>query len=344
MQPGSEAQSPQTQAGKTDDSPAPETTAAAEPVDLTGLWIQEDNDGKSYMAASIRDDGKLGVFFILEDEDTPWVYWVGTYETPSDGKKEFSWVSKNTYDGNGMMASGDETKEFTYKDDKISYPISIQGQSGRVTLVRGEWDASDIPESLYVAEKADKDSFKNIEIADSGWFLKDKEWVYYYVVLHNPNEKIAVEYPTVRITARDAGGVLLGTEDQTMSIIYPGQDFVFGSQAFSVDEMPDKVEFEMLAAEEYNLQNVSVLDEYQPLEVVNAGIKSEKLLGEIKNPNDYDIDSAGVVALCKNAAGEIIAIETTYVDQVKAGSTTPFSTSVYIDEDVESIECFANQW
>lgn len=323
----------------------PETTPeAVEPIDLTGLWVQEESDNKTYMAATIREDGKIGVFFVLEGDDTPWTYWVGTYEVPADGKDEFSWVSENTYDGNGLMASSDDTKEFTYKDDKISYPITIQGQSGTLTLVRGEWDTSKIPESVFVAEKSDKADFKNVEIADSGWYLKNNEWLYYYVVLHNPNEKIAVEFPSFRITARDANGVLLGTEDQTLSIIYPGQDFVFGSQAFSVDEMPDKVEFEMLDAEDYNLKNVSVLDEFKPLEVVNAGVKSEKLLGEVKNPNDYDIDTVAVVAICKNAAGEIIGIENTYVDNVKAGSTTPFSTSVYLKESVESVECYANQW
>lgn len=320
------------------------TQEVVEPIDLTGLWVQEESDNKTFMAATIRDDGKIGVFFVIEGDDTPWTYWVGTYEVPTDGKDEFSWVSENTYDGNGLMASSDDTKKFTYKNDKISYPITIQGESGTITLVRGKWDTSMIPESVFVAEKSDKADFKNVEIVDSGWLLEDNEWLYYYVVLHNPNEKIAVEFPTFRITARDADGGLLGTEDQTLSIIYPEQDFVFGSQAFSVDEMPENVEFEMLDADEYNLNNVSVLDEFIPLEVINAGFKSEKLLGEVKNPNNYDIDTVAVVAICKNADGKIVAIENTYVDNVKAGSTTPFSTSIYVDEKVESVECYANQW
>ena len=316
----------------------------AEPIDLTGLWVQEDSDGKTYMAATIREDGKIGVFFIIEGDDTPWTYWVGTYESPTDGKKNFSWVSENTYDGNGLFASSADTKEFTYKDDKISYPMTIQDQSGFLTLVRGEWDTSKIPDSIFLAEKANKAEFQNVEIADSGWFLKNNEWVYYYVVLHNPNDKIAVEYPSFRITARGSDGVLLGTAEQTLSVIYPGQDFVFGSQAFSVDEMPDTVEFEMLDAEDYNLKNVSVLAAYKPLEVVNAAVKSNNLLGEITNPNDYAIDMVAVVAICKNSAGEIVGIENTYVDDVKAGSTTPFSTFAFLEDDVETVECFANQW
>lgn len=340
------------QSEKKDDSSKSEDAAGKpavseeipETADLTGLWVQENKDENNYMAAVIRDDGKIGVFFILEGDETPWTYWVGTYEVPADGKKEFSWISENTYDGNGLMASGDETKEFTYKDDKISYPITIQGESGTITLVRGEWDASGIPESVFTAEKAAKADFQNIEISDSGWFVKNNEWLYYYVVLHNPNDKIAVELPGFRVTARDADGMLLGTGDQYLSVIYPGQDFVYGSQAFSVDEMPDTVEFEMLETEDYNLKNISMMDEYKPLEVVNAGIKSEKLLGEINNPNDYDLDSAIIVAICRNSEGEVINIETTFADDIKAGKLTPFSTSIYLDENPDSVEFFANQW
>ena len=100
----------------------------------------------------------------------------------------------------------------------------------------------------------------------------------------------------------------------------------------------------MLDAKEYDLININTLDAYIPLEVVNAGVKSDKLLGEINNPNDYALDTVAVVAICKNAAGEIIAIENTYVDNVKAKATTPFSTSLYLNESVESVEFFANQW
>ena len=64
----------------------------------------------------------------------------------------------------------------------------------------------------------------------------------------------------------------------------------------------------------------------------------------VDNPNNYNIDTAVLVALCRNAAGELISVENTYIDNVKAGGATPFSTSVYLDEPVESVEFFANSW
>ena len=150
--------------------------------------------------------------------------------------------------------------------------------------------------------------------------------------------------PGFRITARDANGGLLGTTEQYLSVIYPGQDFVFGTQAFEVGSMPENVEFEPLAVEDYNLKNAGGMQEYKPLEVVNANLSSDNILGEINNPNDYDLDQVTLVAICRNAAGELIGVENTYVSDVKANATTPFSGYAYIEGEVASIECYANQW
>ena len=314
-----------------------------EPLDLTGLWIQ--NNGKeSYMTGIIKEDGSMGLFFILEGDDTPWTYWIGTYDAPTDDKDEYSWTSTNTYGGNGLLASSADTKDFKYKDGKITYEVSMQGETMDVELIRGEWDTSNIPSSAFTSVKVDTADVKPLELKDSGWFVKSGEWLYYYVDIYNPNEDIAVEYPSFRITARDSSNVLLGTEDQTLSIIYPGHHFIYGSQAFSVDEIPDKVEFEMLDPEDYNLKSASGLGEYKNLEVVNTGLRSEKFVGEINNPNDQDYDTVAVVVICKDASGNVVNIENTFVDDVKGGTTTPFDISTYSKDEFDTMEFYANQW
>ncbi len=325
----------------TDDT---ESSSMTLPLDLTGLWIQENRDESSYMVATVRNDGKIGVFFILEGDEEPWTYWVGTYDSPTSSDEVYSWISNNTYDGNGLFASSDETKEFTYDNGKLSYPITIQGESGFITLIRGDWDESKVDDSIFTAEKASKLEFKDIEIIDSGWYLYSKEWLYCYVVLHNPNENLAVEFPSVRVTARDESGVLLGTEDLVLSIIYPEQDFVYGTQAFSVDEIPSTVEFEMLTPDDYNITNINKLDDFKPLEVINVGTRSDKIVGEVKNPNDYNIDSAIVVAVCKDSNKNVVGIEFDFINDVKADSTTPFSINIKLDKSTDTIECYANQW
>lgn len=328
----------------TQEESSSEKVESAEPLDLTGLWVQEDAENDSYMAAEIREDGKIGIFFVLKENDTPQTYWVGTYDAPADSVDEYSWISENTFGGISLLASSADTKEFTYKDGKITYEVTVKGNSRDVNLIRGEWDNSNIPDSAFGSVKASQADFKNIEIADSGWIMQNEKFLMYYVVLHNPNENTVVEYPSFRITARDGEGNLLETTDQTLSVVYPGQDFFYGSQAFSVDTMPDSVEFEMLDVKDYNLKDVSIMPEFKQLEVVSINASSDKLLGEISNPNDYDLDQVVVVAIYKNASGEVIGIENTYVNDVKAGTTTPFSAGVRIKEEIGTVECYANEW
>ena len=332
--------------GKSSEEETQPALTAAEPLNLTGLWVQEDKNEEMYMTASIREDGKIGVFFLMKGDETPWVYWVGSYKAPDSAKDEYKWTSENQYAGIGLLASDAETKDFSYKGGKLSYAVTIQGQTKKMILVRGDWDASKVPEEVYTEEPAGavEPDFKEIEIKDSGWIVKDSGYLYCYVVLHNPNEETAVEFPSFRVTARDAQGGLMGTEDQTLSMLYPGQDFVYGGMAFSVDGMPAAVDFEVLETKDYNRKNVSTMDPYIPLEVVSANYKDDDILGEIRNPNDYKINTAIVVAICRDGNGEIIGIENGFADDIAAGTITPFSFFAYVKGDVKSVECFANYW
>ena len=245
------------------------------------------------------------------------------------------------------MASSAETKDYLYENGKIKYSVTIQGDTADVTLVRGDWDTSNIPQSAFASVKVDTTSeneIKSLEIKDSGWFLKNDEWLYYYIDIYNPNEDYAIELPSYRISARDASNVLLGTEDQTLSIIYPGQHFIYGGQAFSVDESPTTVDFEMLDFEDYKIKKASALDEYKGLEIVNSGLRKEKFVGEINNPNSNDYNTVIVVVICRDADNNVVNIESTFVNNVKAGTTTPFDISTYSKDTFETMEFYANQW
>lgn len=322
-------------------------------LDLTGQWVQENADSKSsYMVAEIREDGKIGVFFNLEDDDTPWTYWVGTYEQPIEADGIFTWTSQNTYAGNGLLSSSDKTKTFTYKDNILSFPVTIQGETTTVNMTKSSWDTTVIPQKVYL-EKEEKETEKsdsegteeaNIEIVDSDWYLSNGKYLYYYVKMHNNSDKTVVEHPSFRITARDENGNLLGTQDQVLSVLYPGQDFVFGSQAFSVDAMPKEVTFEPIPAKEYNLKDENTLDTFVPLEVNNPQFRTEKVVGEIVNKNDYEIDMACITVICKDTTGKIVDIKNTYADAVPANGSLPFEVSVFSKEEIATVDVYANQW
>lgn len=162
--------------------------------------------------------------------------------------------------------------------------------------------------------------------------------------IHNNSDKTVVEHPSFRITARDENGNLLGTQDQTLSVLYPGQDFVFGAQAFSVDAMPKEVTFESIPAKEYNLKAANTLDTFVPLKVNNPQFRTEKVVGEIVNKNDYEIDISCIIVICKDITGKIVNIKSTFADAVPANGSLPFEVPIFSKEEIATIDVYANQW
>jgi hypothetical protein len=157
---------------------------------------------------------------------------------------------------------------------------------------------------------------------------------------------MAIELPSFRITARDESGAPLATEDQTLSIIYPQQDFVYASMAFDVEEVPSSVDIEVLGEDEYDIRKVSVLEhpEYTPLGITNTAFRTENFVGEILNNNDYDVEDAVVAVVFRDGDGKLIGGETTFVEEVKANAATPFEISMYESFATENYEIYANIW
>ena len=167
-----------------------------------------------------------------------------------------------------------------------------------VTLGIGDKDATTTsPGSTALSVETDSpkpvsEEFKPLEIKDAGYIVSNG-YLYYGVIIHNPNEKLAIEFPSYRITARDNTDQVIGTYDHVLSIIYPQQDFAYGSLGFQLDQQPAKVDFIALEPRDYNISPAEMLENptFIPLEVVGANKRGDSILGEISNPNSYDIDS-----------------------------------------------------
>lgn len=185
-----------------------------------------------------------------------------------------------------------------------------------------------------------------LEIKEYGYGIAGKGYIYISVILHNPNPDYCIEFPSFRVTARDADGLVLGSEDQTLSVIYPKQDFCYAGQMFQVDDIPTSVEVEVLAPDDYQILNPQHMDHptYVPLEIVNSVVRDDRLMGEISNSNDYDIDSAIVTVLYRDENGEIVGGNSTFINKVSASATTPFDFSIYEDLVTNNYEVYANIW
>ena len=103
------------------------------PVDLTGTWKSEDNDG-SWMEAVIADDTII-VNWVSDNGDTTSIYWVGTYTVPTEYSADYTWTSDRNKE-----QTDNAIKDFSYSDaDKeLSYQLSMAGTTTKVKLTKAE--------------------------------------------------------------------------------------------------------------------------------------------------------------------------------------------------------------
>lgn len=110
--------------------------APKEPADLTGSWKQSNSSSKdSYMTATISGD-VIEIFWTSENGDSNSLYWSGSFTAPTTPDEPYKWVSNNDHSKTdfAMLASPDDTKEFTYQKGVISYSASAMGTTTTVKL------------------------------------------------------------------------------------------------------------------------------------------------------------------------------------------------------------------
>lgn len=108
---------------------------APEPVSLVGEWKQTNSDDpERWQKATVTAD-TIEVFWVADAGDTEALYWAGSVEVPAEGDSfTFNSVNDTAKTENALLASGDETKTFTYKDGELSYDVTVQGVTKTVRL------------------------------------------------------------------------------------------------------------------------------------------------------------------------------------------------------------------
>lgn len=176
-----------------------------------------------------------------------------------------------------------------------------------------------------------------LDVKEFGWFISG-EYLECIITITNKNSKYAIEYPTYRITAYDESGKILGTEEQVLSLIYPKQDFTSYSLCFELSKKPAKIAVSLLKPDDDNITSTSMLDYPSHKQMVgkNISVNKDSVTGEIYNPNNYDVDSAMVVIVFRDANGTIVFGWNEYIDQIPASGSVPFESDIYTDDRLPS--------
>lgn len=121
------------QSSKVEDTKKEETK---KPTDLTGTWKSSENNG-TYQEAIISEN-KIEINWVSDEGKTKSIYWIGTYEAPTEDVDTYSWTSERNKEetDSALLASTDDTKDFNYKDGIISYEASAFGTTTTVELTK----------------------------------------------------------------------------------------------------------------------------------------------------------------------------------------------------------------
>ncbi len=117
--------------------------APAKSLDLIGNWEEKDK-GDSYQAGYIKD-GEIVIYWVSDGGDTKSLYWTGSYIAPTDNTEPYTWDSENDKEktGSALLASGDDTKKFTYENGEITYKASALGTTKKMHFVRTDTNYCD---------------------------------------------------------------------------------------------------------------------------------------------------------------------------------------------------------
>ena len=123
------------QPSNTEDQPAQEQK---QPLSLTGTWKQSNSNSEdSYQEATIEGD-TIAINWVSNGGDTKSLYWAGTYVAPTEATESYTWDSVNDKEQttNAMLASGDDTKTFSYENGVLSYEASALGTTTTIKMER----------------------------------------------------------------------------------------------------------------------------------------------------------------------------------------------------------------
>ena len=200
------------------------------------------------------------------------------------------------------------------------------------------------------AEPEENNEPQELVIEESGYYLSSdtNPYVMYGVKVTNPNEKYYVEFPVISVTSYDDEGNILGTSEQTLFTIAPGETIEFASQADCNQVTPANVEFKVTNLEEDYVEG-DCPKVTEGIEVVDGNVVQDgsgigyRATGFVKNNRDEDMDSARVSVLFYSG-DTLVGGEMGFANNIPAGQQVPFDIFIYSVPAYDSFKIVAMEW
>ena len=153
-------------------------------------------------------------------------------------------------------------------------------------------------------------------------------WAQVGLVFENPNSATHVARSvTVQLTFYDANNALAGSSEEFLGPILPGQKGALGRPVFDVVNAAEmEVEFRV----DWESVNFDVgAFTFEEVSTTPAQFGGFETRGFVVSSFEDEQENVQVVAIYKDAEGNVLGGESTYVDFVPAGERSPFEISTF---------------
>ena len=204
--------------------------AQAAPV-LDGKWRQVGlAEGAGGIIGTIDTD-TIAIWVKTENGDV--IYWCGSFEAPKDGNP-YSWTSKaDKANLTEMLASKEDTKDFSYKDGKLSFDFVIQGTATPVEMEQTSKESgllTDLRPREGRSANNQAPEIKDLVLSDSCHSIANGN-VYYTIAIFNPNKEYAPQWVNVNVSGRTKDGKISFSDDWQIPTTFPDSTTYWSSVA-----------------------------------------------------------------------------------------------------------------
>lgn len=173
----------------------------------------------------------------------------------------------------------------------------------------------------------------------------DNEYSYWTAIVENPNTSYAATYMSVRATAYDENGAILGTSDSSTQLLLPQHKVAFNHQLGRY--VPASIEVEVATLNDNEFAPWDLDTDGDPkfevanLNEINDG-RHTKVTGTVHNDFTQKTDIWVVIAL-RDSEGKLIDGMYGYAEDATPQDDTAFEAEVfYVAPEHASIEGYAN--
>lgn len=244
----------------------------------------------------------------------------------------------------GRKADANHGQDATFADDTMEDELDDSPAS------TGVLEALDMDDASFGNDSAAaQEAREALVVSESWWSPRDNGYFEYVFALTNTSDSVAVDYPMVRITGRDAAGAVVTTIEDGVMAIAPGQTvYKFGIGGNGT--LPSELEFSTALGMSGFVHEQADAPSAFSITGLNTSTSmfGTSFIGELAAEHlgsDAEIaSSAAVTVILRDETGAIVGGTTDFCQLPAEGETVPFETTPLEVPEYASIEAHAIPW